>query len=120
MVSKIRAWASRHWAISDDQMVRAEGELTAEVLALLADAERLDAAKDAGYGADRCGDELPAELTCRGGRLAAIGQAKAAVQAEYRTKAGTAAELVATEGGQDSEQVTSAGDVAGATAVAAA
>lgn len=101
-------------------MVRAEGELTAEVAALLADAERLDAAEDAAYGVDRRGDELPAELTCREGRLAAIGPAKAALEVEHRTKARTVAELAATEGGQDPEQVTSAGDVAEATAVAAA
>ena len=119
MVSKIRAWASRHRAISGDQMVRAEGELTAEVAALLTDAERLDAAEDAAYGVDRRGDELPAELTCCEGRLAAIGQAKAALEAEHRTKARTAAELAATEGGQDPEQVTSAGDVAEATAATA-
>ena len=39
--SKIRASASRHRAMSYDRMVRAEGELAAEVEALLADAENL-------------------------------------------------------------------------------
>jgi len=70
--SKIRASASRHRAMSYDRMVRAEGELASEVEALLADAENLDAAEDAAYGVDRRGDELPAELTRREGRLAAI------------------------------------------------
>lgn len=49
-------------------MVRAEGELAAQVEALLADAERLDAAEDAAYGLDRRGDEPPAELGRREGR----------------------------------------------------
>ena len=39
--------------------------------ALLADAERTDAAEDAVHG-DRRGDELPAELARRAGRLASV------------------------------------------------
>ncbi len=58
--------------MSYDRIVRAESELAAEVDALLADAEALDAAEDAAYGTDRRGDELPAELSRREGRLAAI------------------------------------------------
>ncbi len=115
--SKIRASASRHRAMSYDRMVRAEGELAAEVEALLADAENLEAAEDAAYGADRRGDELPAELARRGGRLAAIRQAKAALEAEHRAKARAAAEQAATERGADPEQTTEAGDVAEAAAV---
>ena len=79
---------------------------------MLADAERLDAAEDAAYGVDRRGDELPAELTRREGRLAAIRQAKAALEAEHRTKARAAAELAATEHGPEPEQANAAGDVA--------
>ncbi len=104
--SKIRASASRHRAMSYDRMVRAEGELAAEVEALLADAERLDAAEDAAYGVDRRGDELPAELARREGRLAAIRQAKAALEAEHRAKARAQV-----------EQATAAGEVAEAAAV---
>ena len=115
--SKIRASASRHRAMSYDPMVRAEGELAAEVQELLADAERLDAAEDAAYGVDRRGDELPAELALGEGRLAAIRAAKAALEAEHRTKARAAAELAGTERGADPEQATSAGDVAEAAAV---
>jgi transposase len=115
--SKIRASASRHRAMSYDRMVRAEGELAAEVEALLVDAERLDAAEDAAYGPDRRGDELPAELARREGRLAAIRAAKAALEAEHRAKARAAAEQAATERGQDPEQATAAGDVAEAAAV---
>ena len=99
--SKVRASASRHRAMSYDPMVRAEGELAAEVQALLADAERLDAAEDAAYGPDRRGDELPAELERRQGRLAAIGKAKAALEAEHRAKARAQAEQAASERGED-------------------
>jgi len=115
--SKIRASASRHRAMSYDRMVRAAGELAAEVEALLADAETLDAAEDAAYGPDRRGDELPAELSRRQGRLAAIRTAKAALEAEHRAKARAAAEQAATERGQDQAQATQAGDVAQAAAV---
>jgi len=115
--SKIRASASRHRAMSYDRMVRAEGELAAEVEVLLADAERLDAAEDAAYGVDRRGDELPAELARREGRLAAIRAAKAALEAERRAKARAAAEQAAAERGADPEQAADAGDVAEVAAV---
>jgi len=115
--SKIRASASRHRAMSYDRMVRAEGELAAEVEALLADADRLDAAEDAAYGVDRRGDELPAELTRREGRLAAIRAAKAVLEAEHRAKARAAAEQSAAEGGQNPVQASQAGEVAETTAV---
>jgi len=115
--SKIRASASRHRAMSYDRMVRAEGELAAEVEALLADAENLDAAEDVAYGVDRRGDELPAELGRREGRLAAIRAGKAALEAEHRATARAQAEQAATERGADPEQTTEAGDVAEAAAV---
>jgi len=115
--TKVRAAASRHRAMSYDRMVRAEGELAAEVEALLADAERLDAAEDAAYGPDRRGDELPAELARREGRLAAIRTAKAALEAEHAGKARALAEQAATERGEDPAQVIEVGDVAEAAAV---
>ena len=90
--TKVRASASRHRAMSYDRMVRAEAELAAEVAALLADAERLDAAEDAAYGPDRRGDQLPAELARRDGRLAAIRTAKAALEAEHAARARAVAE----------------------------
>jgi len=76
----VRAAVSRHRAMSYDPMVRAESELAGQVEALLAEAERLDAAEDAAYGPDRRGGELPVELTRREGRLAAIRAAKAALR----------------------------------------
>jgi transposase len=80
--SKVRASASRHKAMSYGRMVKAEPELAAEVDALVAQAEAIDAAEDAAYG-DRRGDELPAELARREGRLAKIRAARAALEAEH-------------------------------------
>src|SRR5674476_3923 len=115
--TKVRAAASRHRAMSYDRMVRAESELAGQVEALLAEAERLDAAEDAAYGPDRRGDELPVELTRREGRLAAIRKAKAALEAEHAAKARAEAEQAATEQDQDADQVSEAGDAAEAAAV---
>jgi transposase len=114
--SKIRASASRHRAMSYDRMVRAEGELAAEVEALLADAERTDAAEDAVHG-DRRGDELPAELARREGRLAAIRKAKSDLEAEHVAKARAKAEQAATKRGGGEAEVAAAGDEAEAAAV---
>ena len=119
--SKVRASASRHRAMSYDRMVRAEGELAAEVRALLADAERADAAEDAVHG-DRRGDELPAELARREGRLAAIRKARADLESEHeakaRAKAGqdAAGQDAAGRGADGSEQA-AAGEQAEAAAV---
>jgi transposase len=115
--TKVRAAASRHRAMSYDRMVRAESELAGEVDGLLAEAERLDAAEDAAYGPDRRGDELPAELGRREGRLAAIRAAKAALEAEAAAKARAEAEAAAAKQGRDPGQVTQAGDAAEAGAV---
>ena len=114
--SKIRASASRHRAMSYDRMVRAEGELAAEVEALLADAERTDAAEDAVHG-DRRGDELPAELSRREGRLAAIRKAKADLEAEHAAKARAKAEQDAAKRGVDLTEQVAAGELAALTSV---
>lgn len=83
----------------------------------LADSERLGAAEDAAYGPGRCGDQLPAELAQREGRLAAIRAARAAVEAEHAAKARAVAEQTATEQEQDPTQITQAGDAAEAPVV---
>ena len=114
--SKIRASASRHRSMSYDRMVRAEGELAAEVEALLAVAERTDVAEDAVHG-ERRGDELPAELARREGRLAAIRKARADLEAEHAAKAGAKAEQEAAERGADQTEQGAAGEQAAATAV---
>jgi len=87
--TKLRANASRHKAMSYGRMVDKEAQLDAEIRALrgqvdalLADAEATDAAEDQTFGADHRGDELPAELQRRETRLAAIREAKAALEAE--------------------------------------
>jgi len=87
--TKLRANASRHRAMSYDRMgPKAEqlageiAELEARMAALLADAEALDADEDEQFGAERRGDELPAELARRETRLATIREAMAALEAE--------------------------------------
>jgi transposase len=87
--TKLRANASRHKAMSYERMVKKETQLEAEIAALraqvdavLADAEATDTAEDEAFGADRRGDELPDELQRRETRLAAIREAKAALEAE--------------------------------------
>jgi transposase len=87
--TKLRANASRHKAMSYQRMVAKEAELEAEIAALrervaglLADAEQIDAGEDDRYGPDRRGDELPVELQRREQRLAAIREAKQALEAE--------------------------------------
>ena len=114
--SKIRASASRHRAMSYDRMVRAEAELAGEVEALLADAERTDDAEDAVHG-DRRGDELPAELARREGRLAAIRKAKADLEAEHAAKARVKAEQAAAKQGADETEQAAAGEQAAGSAV---
>jgi transposase len=110
--TKMRASASRHRAMSYDRMVRAEAELAGEVDELVAGAELIDAAEDAAYGADRRGDELPAELVRRTDRLAVIRRAKQALEAEQAAAARAAAEQAAAERGEDAEHVAAAGQVA--------
>ena len=63
--SKVKANASKHKAMSYDRMRDKQHQLRDEVKQLLAQAEAIDAAEDAEYGADRRGDELPAELQRR-------------------------------------------------------
>jgi transposase len=87
--TKLRANASRHKAMSYERMGKAEAqlevelaELRANVAALFAEAEAVDVDEDARYGPDRRGDELPEELQRREQRLAAIREAKQALEAE--------------------------------------
>ena len=84
--TKVAANASKHKAMSYGRMCAAEEELAREVARLLSEAERIDAEEDVRYGSAR-GDELPAELATREGRLKKIREAKAALEAEAREKA---------------------------------
>ncbi len=85
--TKIRANASKHKAMSYGRMTQEEARLAEEVRKMLERAEQVDAAEDARYGPDRCGDELPEELRRRESRLKRIREAKAALEAEARRKA---------------------------------
>jgi hypothetical protein len=66
--------------------------LKREIAELLARADAIDREEDARYGADRSGEELPAELARREDRLKKIREAKAALEAEAQEEASRAAE----------------------------
>lgn len=85
--TKLRANASRHKAMSYERMVKAEGELAAEVASWFDKAGRIDAAEDAEHGADRRGDETPGWMADKQQRLARIRAARAALEAEAKAAA---------------------------------
>jgi transposase len=85
--SKVKANASKHKAMSYQRMGEKQRQLREEVTQLLAQAEAVDAAEDAQYGADRRGDELPADLQRRESRLARIREAKRALEARAKDAA---------------------------------
>jgi hypothetical protein len=89
--TKILANASKHKAMSYSRMPEAERKLEDEIAALLAEAQRVDAAEDARYGTGTRGDELPAELARRESRLAKLRAAKADLEAEAKAAAAEAA-----------------------------
>ena len=82
--TKMKANASKHKAMSYDRMKKDEARLAAEVKGFLRQAEETDAREDAEYGHDKRGDELPAELAFREGRLKKIREAKEALEREAR------------------------------------
>jgi transposase len=86
--SKVKANASKHKAMRYGRMRDKEKQLRDEVKHLLAQAEAADAAEDAAYGADRRGDELPAELQRRESRLKRIREAKRALEKRAKEAAG--------------------------------
>jgi len=88
--SKIKANASKHKAMSYGRMREKQRQLREEVQDLLAQAEAADAAEDAEYGADRRGDELPADLQRRESRLKRIREAKRALEARAKDEAAAA------------------------------
>jgi len=89
--TKVRANASRHKAMSYERLCSSEEQLTAEVAALLAEAERVDVREDGLYGKEKRGDELPKELKRRKSRLAKIRAAKEALEREAKERAELAA-----------------------------
>lgn len=82
--TKMKANASKHKAMSYDRMQTEEQRLREKVAALLATAEKTDAAEDAEHGKGRRGDELPEELQRAQDRLRKIREAKAALEAEAK------------------------------------
>ena len=88
--SKVKANASKHKAMSYDRMRDKQRQLRDEVKQLLAQAEAADAAEDAEYGADRRGDEFPAELQRRESRLKRIREAKRVLEARAKDEAAAA------------------------------
>jgi len=86
--TKLKADASKHKAMSYARMPEREAALEAEVRRILEEAEAVDRAEDELYGEDARGDELPPELRTREGRLRAIREAKAALEAEAKEQRG--------------------------------
>jgi hypothetical protein len=74
-------------------MRKKQQQLRDEVTQLLAQAETADAAEDAEYGADRRGDELPAELQRRESRLQRIREARRALEVRAKEEAAAAGQL---------------------------
>ena len=85
--TKIKANASRHKAMSYGRMKEEEARLRGEIRELLAQAEAVDGQEDQEHGADRRGDELPAELARRESRLKRIQEAKQALEAQAKAAA---------------------------------
>ena len=85
--TKLKADASKHKAMSYGRMDEREAALEAEVARILEEAEATDRAEDELYG-DARGDELPAELRTREGRLPKLREARAALQAEAKEQSG--------------------------------
>ena len=92
--TKLKANASKHKAMSYGRMGEKEQQLRDEVAQWLAEAEATDAAEDTRYGADRRGDELPAELHRRESRLQRIRDAKRVLEARARDAAATTGQPV--------------------------
>lgn len=86
--TKVKASASKHKAMSYGRMDEREAALEAEVRRILDEAEAVDRAEDERYGEDARGDELPEQLRTREGRLRAIREAKAALEAEAKEQSG--------------------------------
>lgn len=85
--TKMKANASKHKSMSYGRMHKEEARLQSEVDELLRRADEIDEAEDAEHGRDKRGDELPAELAYREGRLKKIREAKEALEREAQEAA---------------------------------
>jgi transposase len=91
--TKMKANASKHKAMSYQRMQKEDARLKAEVEALIARAEAVDAEEDALYGVGQQPSDLPEELSRRENRRAKIRETLAALKKE--TEKARAAELSA-------------------------
>ena len=82
--TKMRALPGQRKAMSYGRMQQNKARLTAEIEALQAAAEAVNAAEDAQHGLDLRGDEMPAALQRRESRRAAIRAAQATLEARAR------------------------------------
>ena len=82
--SKVKANASKHKSMSYKRMKEEEKQLRKEIRELLAKANQADEQEDKRYGKDRRGDELPAEVARREGRLQTIKEARQRLEARQR------------------------------------
>ena len=85
--TKLKANASKHKAMSYGRMKEESARLESEIAKLLESAERADEEEDRELGENVRGDELPAELSFRAGRLARIRQAMDELEAEAQAEA---------------------------------
>jgi len=106
--TKLRASASRHKAMSYDHMKKKIEQLDAEVREILAEAEAVDREEDEAFGADRRGDEVPAELARRETRIAKMREAMKAIEAEAKERAGAKEASKAERAGADQEEIAEA------------
>jgi transposase len=98
--TKVQANASKHKAMSQERMLKAEAELEQEIRELMRRAEILDAQEEGRYGKGKLGSDLPEELRRREDRLKKILEARQAMEAEAaaaaaRDRAKQAAEAAA-------------------------
>ncbi|MFL6500248.1 MAG: IS1182 family transposase [Candidatus Udaeobacter sp.] len=85
--TKIKANAAKTESLKYSSLERTARALEEEVVRLLSEAQRLDAAEDSLYGAGRRGHELPAELRRRETRLAKIRELKEEMEREAQQAA---------------------------------
>jgi hypothetical protein len=93
-------------------MDRRVSESRGEVAAMLAAAEATDEKEDEEFGEHRRGDELPAELATKQGRLVALLAAKEAIEAEAKEKAAREAPKKAEQKGASNDEAQRAGELA--------
>lgn len=85
-LTKVKADASKHKAMSYGRMRKKEKELEERVNRLLEQAEAVDKEEDRRYGKGKRGDELPEELRFQKSRLEKIREAKRALEEEEKSK----------------------------------